>query len=149
MGRMTAAVRDKGTRALAWVSFVFAIVAGVALATTIVGAFITGIFKFLPWHWLATLTFVGAVVAMAIDLFVDGEPNQVALASMVAIPSLARAVPGRLGANVSHLATQVHNSLDQGLNAWLGTSSPLVLGLCCAAIAALIARRVVRKTAGG
>lgn len=137
--------KAKGVKALAWISFGFAIVGGAALASTVVGGFIRSALGIFP-DWVAPLAAAGAAVAMGIDLFVDGEPNKIALYMAIALPSLAAAVPGKLGDTVSNLAGQALSSVNGGLTSWLGVTSSLAIAATCVVVSLLMARRVVTKT---
>lgn len=137
--------KEKGRKALAWISYGLAVVGGAALAATFVGGLIAGFIGFFP-GWVAIVVFTGGFVAMAIDLFIDGEPNQVALYTAMLLPSVARAVPGRLSATVTDLSHQALAQVNATLGAWLGTSSALGLAIACVVVALLMARRVVTKS---
>jgi hypothetical protein len=136
--------KEKGRKALAWISFGLAVIAGAAIVATFVGGFIAGLVGWFP-SWVAIAAFAGAFVAMAIDLFVDGEPNQVALYSAMALPSLARAVPGRLSDTVTQMSGQALSQVNKSLGEWLGTSSAVGVAIACVVVSLLMARRVVAK----
>lgn len=136
--------KEKGRKALAWISFGFALVAGTAASATFVGSWIDSLFGFFP-TWVSALALGAAVVALAIDLFVDGEPNKVAVYVAIALPSLARTSPGRLGGTVTDLAGQLLASVNGFLGVWLGVASALATAAICTAVALLMARRVVTK----
>jgi hypothetical protein len=85
--------KQKGIKALAWISFILAVTGGAAVAGTFLGDWVSGLIGFFP-GWIGVVILAGAFTAMAIDLFVDGIPNQVALYTAMALPSVARAVPG-------------------------------------------------------
>jgi hypothetical protein len=136
--------KEKGIKALAWISYGFAVVGGAAVASTFVGDWISGFVGIFP-GWVAIVAFVGAFVAMAIDLFVDGIPNQAALYSAIALPSLARAVPGKLSTTVTDLSTKALTQVNSSLGAWLGTSSALGVAVAAVVVSLLMARRVIAK----
>lgn len=136
--------KEKGIKALAWISFVLAAVGGAALAGTFLGGWVAGILGFFP-DWVGILALTGAFVALAIDLFVDGIPNQVALYTAMTLPALGRSVPGRLGDTVTDMSQQLLASLNGALGEWLGTTSTVGLAVVSVAVSLLMARRVVRK----
>jgi hypothetical protein len=138
--------KEKGIKALAWISYGLAVISGAALVTTFLGGWITGFVGLFP-GWVAAIATAALVVGMGIDLFIDGIPNQVALYSAMLIPSLARAVPGKLGDTVGNLSAQLRDSVNGSLSTWLGVSSSLGVAIGCAVIALLMARRVIQKGA--
>lgn len=137
--------KEKGIKALAWISFVLAAVGGAALAGTFLGDWISALLGFFP-DWVGILVLTGAFVALAIDLFVDGIPNQVALYTAMSLPAVARAVPGRLGDTVTDLSRQLLASLNGALGEWLGTTSTVGLAVVSVAVSLLMARRVIAKS---
>ena len=86
-----------------------------------------------------------AVVGLAIDLFIDLVPNQVAIWSALTIPSIAASVPRRLGDEVSHWCGELLDLIDGWLHEWIADSST-GLAVACIAAALIMARRVVRKS---
>lgn len=136
--------KEKGVKALAWISFVLAAVGGAALASTFLGTWTAAFLNIFP-AWVAVLVLAAGVVGMAIDLFVDGIPNQMALYTAIALPTLARSTPGRLGNTVTDLSSRLLDSLQGALGTWLGTSSAMGMACVSVAVSLLMARRVVRK----
>jgi hypothetical protein len=136
--------KEKGRKILAWISFGFALVAGTASAATFLGTWTRGLLGAFP-TWVPALLLVAAVVAMAIDIFNDGEPNQMAVYCALALPSLARSASGQLSSNVTSLSAQLTGTVNGGLSAWLGVTSELAVAAICATISLLMARRVIRK----
>lgn len=136
--------KEKGRKALAWISFGFALVGGTAASATFAGDWIDALFGFFP-TWVSALALAGALSALAIDLFVDGEPNKVAVYSAIALPSLARTSPGKLGDTVTELGSWLLSSMNALLGEWLGVTSAVATAAICAAVALLMARRVVTK----
>lgn len=137
--------KEKGIKALAWISFTLAAVGGAAIAGTFLGGFVAGLLGFFP-DWVGIVVLAGAFVAMAIDLFVDGIPNQVALYTAIALPSVARAVPGKLGDTVTSLSRQLLANVNSALGEWLGTSSAIGLAIVSIVVSLLMARRVIAKS---
>lgn len=136
--------KEKGRKALAWISFGFAAVAGVAVAATFVGAMFSGLLGMFP-GWVPAVALAGAAIAMGIDLFIDGEPNQVALYTVMALPTLARSAPGRFGDEVTRLGDNLLASVTGQLGLWLGVTSAIGVAAACGVIAYLMGRRVVAK----
>lgn len=136
--------REKGTRALAWISYGLAVIGGAALTATFVGDWISGLLGIFP-GWVAIVGFTAGFVVMVVDLLVDGIPNRLALYTAITLPSLARAVPGRLSDSVTDLSTSALTQVNQALGVWLGTSSALGLAFATVVASLLVARRVVAK----
>jgi hypothetical protein len=139
--------REKGRRVLAWISFGLAAIGGSALGASFVGGVIAGTVKIFP-VWVATVCFVGFAGAMCVDLFLDGEPNLVALYAAMTLPSLARAVPGKLGVSATHVAQTLLMQVNKALGEWLGTSSAIGIAVVCCVVSLLTARRVIAKEGG-
>lgn len=137
-------VRQKGVLALAWISYALAVVGGAFLTATFVGSWIVGLVGWFP-GWVAAVAFAGALIAMVVDLWVDGEPNRLALWMAMVIPSLAMAVPGRLGESVRDVSDEIRSAVTSGMTEWLGTSSVYAIAFASVVVAMLIARRVVTK----
>lgn len=141
--------KEKGRKALAWTSFVLALLAGTAMTATFIGDMIVGMLDWM-WPWMAPLVFVGVFISMAMDLFVDGEPNQVALYSALVLPTLALAAPGQMSAAVTDGVNNLRASVGDGLSSWLGLGSTSSLGVAavCTVAALLVGRRVLAKSPG-
>lgn len=141
--------KERGRKVLAWVSFGFAVAAGAGAAFTFVGSWVAGLMGFFPAPWLPALLLVVAVGTMAMDIFVDSEPNQAALYMALIVPSLAAASSGKLAETVSQLAGQLQSQLALGMGDWLGVSAGFGFVVVCAAAAMVMGRRVVAKGGGG
>jgi hypothetical protein len=139
--------KEKGIKGLAWTSFVLAVVGGAALAVSFVGNWITAGLDMFP-AWVRGIGLFAAVVAIAIDLFVDGIPNQVAVYSAIAIPVVAKSTSGALASNVTQLSNQLLTSANAQLGAVIGTTVPLAMGVAAVAASLLVARRVIAKGGG-
>jgi predicted MFS family arabinose efflux permease len=135
---------DKGRKVRAWISFGLAVIGGAAIVATFVGGAIAGLVGFFP-SWVAIAAFVGALVAMTIDLIIDGEPNRIALCTAMVLPSLARAVPGKLSDTVTQASSSAHDQVNQSLGVWLGTSSAIGIAVACVIVSLLMGRRVLAK----
>lgn len=134
------------TKILAWLSFVLGIAAGGLLAGTFVGGVINGVVGIGP-KWVPVVALVVLVFLTGIDLFADGVPNRVALYCVMAMPSLARAVDGKLGDRVEDAANAVLKEIRGDMASWLGTSSAVALALSAAAAAWLVSRRTMSARA--
>lgn len=136
--------REKGILALAWISYGLAVAGGAAITATFAGSIIAGFVGFFP-DWVAIVGFLAGFVVMVIDLIVDGTPNRAAVGIAIVLPSVARAVPGKLSETVTNLSNAILAQINEALGVWLGTTS--ALGIAAAAVVAslLVARRVVAK----
>lgn len=143
-GATTKNHKAQGIKALAWISFGLAVVGGAALASMFIGDMIAGLIGFFP-PWLGSVMLAGGVVGMAIDLFVDGIPNRVALYTAMTIPSIARSVPGRLGDEVTRLSENLRAQVELPLGVWLGVASTTAVAIGCVVVSMLMARRVIAK----
>lgn len=151
MSKKLKAVRDRGIQGLAWSSFGFAVVGGTAGAGTFVGDTIRTVLDVLPWQWVPVAGMIGLAGATAVDLFMDGTPNRPALYSVIALPSVATAAPGRLGDTLTGGANTAMDWVDESLTAWLGTQSSAGIAITCVVASLILARRVVKspgKTSG-
>lgn len=137
-------LRGRGTLILAWISWVVAVAGGAAIAVTFIGGLVAGAIGILP-SWIAIVAFTLGVVGMILDLVVDGVPNRLAIWMAILLPSVARSVPGKLGASVTHASGQIFSSMNHSLGAWVGTTSTLAVAASLVGIALLVARRVVAK----
>ncbi len=142
------AARAKGVKILAWASLAVALVGGTLAAGMWIGDAITTVLVHIPWGWVPeVLLFVG-VVAVALDLFIDGVPNQVAIAGAILVPSVARATTGRLGDTVTGWTGDLVDWLDKPMTEWIGTESAAGLAIAAIICSILMARRVIKKNRG-
>lgn len=137
-------MHEYGTFALAWLSMALAAAGGSALAGTFIGGMIAGLLGWFP-SWVPALILGVGVVAMLLDMFLDLTPNRLAIACGILLPSVARSVDGRLGAEVTELATRFRAALDSWVGDWLGGAPTIGLALIAVAASLLMARRVVVK----
>ncbi|MGC9670969.1 hypothetical protein ACNTMW_31030 [Planosporangium sp. 12N6] len=140
------AARKKGVTGLAWASLVIALAGGALATDTWMGHLVKSILRLLPWEWLPAVLLAAAVIGTGLDLFLDGVPNQVAIASALLAPSVASATRGKLGATVTDRSGQLLAWIDRDLTGWLGTDSSTGLAIGCIVAAVLMARRVVKKS---
>lgn len=138
--------RRKGMTALAWASFGVAIVGGNLAAGMWLGTGIETVLEALPWEWLPSLLLLVGVVAVAIDLFIDGTPNQVAIAAAILIPSVATAAKGKLGDKIGEWTGALTDWISNSLVEWVGTNSAVGLAIACIVCSILMARRVIKKS---
>jgi len=139
-------VRQRGTTALAWASFLIAMAGGALATATFVGSVVRFFLDLLPWSWLPPVLLLVAVVAIGLDLFLDGVPNQVAVYGALATPSIASAAPGKMGDKVTEWSGMVLDYIDGPLIEYVGNDSSTGLAIACVAGSLLMARRVVRKS---
>ncbi len=149
MARSMKAIRAKGTTGLAWANLVIAIVGGAIAVDTWMGQVVAWTLANLtPWAWLAPVLLFAAVIGVGLDLFLDGVPNQVAIAGALLAPSLAGATPGKLGSTITEWSGALLAWMSGPLQQWVGTSSSTGLAVGCIVAAILMARRVVKKSKG-
>jgi hypothetical protein len=145
-------VRQKGVTAMAWLSFLLAIVGGAALTATFVSSWAVAIVGWIPGHTythaIALIVLVVEVVLLIRDIWMDGEPNHVALWVAITAPTVARMVSGKLAAKVSHLSHQLLEQLNPTLTGWLGTTAALAIAGATIAAAMVLAQRAVSRGTG-
>ncbi|MFE9955818.1 hypothetical protein [Micromonospora sp. NPDC005299] len=141
-------IQQKGVKTLAWFSLGIAAVGGTAAAGTFLGDWIEKAADKLPWHWVPVLVLLILAVTTAIDLLVDMTPNNAAVYSVIAMPSVAGAAPGKLGDTIGGWFDGLMGWVNDGLVQWLGTDSAVGLAIACIVGALLMARRVIKKSAG-
>ena len=141
-------VRQKGVTGLAWASLVFAVVGGALAAGMWIGDTVVFVLNASPIEWLPELLLFAALVALILDLILDGVPNWLAIVCAILLPSVARATFGKFGATVGDFSGWVLSLLDDVLVQWVGTNSSTGLAWASIIAALLMARRVIKKSAG-
>jgi hypothetical protein len=139
------AVQQKGIKGLAWCSFVIAVVGGTLGAETFLGRIVQGFLQLWPWKWIPPVLLAGAIVALAVDIFIDLLPNSAAIWSALLLPSIAASVSGKLGDKVSEGCRWLLDQIDGWLQEWI-TDSSTGLAIACIAAALIMARRVMKKS---
>jgi hypothetical protein len=139
------AVQQKGIKGLAWSSFGIAIVGGTLAPEMFIGRFLQGFLHLWPWKWIPPVLLGLAIVALAIDLFIDLVPNIAAIWSALTIPTLAASVEAKLGDKVSAGCAWILDQIDNPLHEWV-TDSSTGLAIGCIGAALIMARRVVKKS---
>lgn len=139
------AVQQKGIKALAWTSFGIGVAGGTLATETFIGRLVQGFLELWPWKWIPPVLLAAAVVALAVDIFIDLIPNQAAIWSALLLPSIAASVTGRLGDEVSRGCRWLLNQIDGWLHTWV-TDSSTGLAIACIAATLIMARRVVKKS---
>jgi len=134
--------KEKVRLVLSWVAYGFALAGGAAIAATFVGDVLAGLVGLFP-GWVAIIVFVAGIIATGIDLFLDSEPNKVALYVAMVLPSVARAVPGKLSDAVTSALNHALSQVTNALGAWLGAGSAFGFAVTLIAVALLMARRTV------
>lgn len=140
-------VRPKGIKVLAWTSSAAAVVGGPLVAGMFIGDVIDTVLTAIPWSWIPPVLLGVLVVMLVRDLVVDWEPNRQAIWSMLLMPSVARATPGKLGDRIGEWTGAALEMVAAPLREWLGTGSPIALALFVGAVAVLLAQRSIQ--AGG
>lgn len=120
---------------LAWASFILAIIAGAGLAVNDAGL-------------VQVLAIIVVLVAVAIDIGKDREPNQVAVLAAIVVPSLLVLMPGKLASTLSGLLKSAWNNTSGHLGSWAGTTSTLGVAAVCVAVSFVIAQRTMNKGKG-
>lgn len=150
-------VRERGTTVLAWLSFLIAFTGGAYASAMFLGSIVRTLIGWVPNSigpvtdigvWLPGLLLLAAVIGTGIDIFLDGVPNQFAVYSAIAAPTLASAVGGKLGDNVTKWAHTMQGHVGSGVVEWTGTASTVGLAILCIAASLLMAKRVIKKSAG-
>ena len=143
-----ARIRHRGDMILAWVSFALAVVGGALAAGTGIGTFVRTVLRGIPLHWLPAVALCVAFVGVALDLFRDGEPNQVAVAGAVVMPSIAAATGGGLAHWMIHQSDTLAHWMLPHIEGWAGTTSATGLALGAIAVALVVSSRVVKRGRG-
>ena len=146
--RAVQAARQKGMKGLAWASFIIAIVGGALIADMFLGTWIEFLLELLPWNWVAPILLLAAIITVVIDLVIDMVPNYAALIAAMIMPTVATAANGKLGDQVEKGAEAVLGWINDAMIEWLGTASTTGLAFACIIGSLLMARRVVKKSAG-
>lgn len=143
--------REKGRKYLAWASFGLALVAGTAIAATFLGGWISGLLGIFPW-WIAAAAVLANVVLIGRDLFMDGEPNFIALYMAMGLPSLALAAGGKFSAAVGNLADKILTQANKVVGEWFGVHGAvpaIAVAAVCVLVSLLLGQRMVTRSAGG
>ncbi|MEU6204609.1 hypothetical protein ABZ814_13590 [Micromonospora musae] len=141
-------LQQKGVRTLAWLSLGIATIGGTAAAGTFIGDWTDAVFGWIPWEWLAPLVLAILFITTAIDLLIDLTPNKAAIYSVIAMPSVASAAPGKFGDTLGGWFDGLMGWVNATLVQWLGTDSAVGLAIACIVAAVLMARRVIKKSSG-
>lgn len=146
LGRSQAvrSMHEYGTLVLAWLSWLLSAAGGAAAAGTFVGGMIAAALGWFP-SWVAAGLLGVGVVAMLLDMFLDLTPNMLAIWCGILLPSVARGVDGRLGAEVTDLAGRLRGQLNAWTADWLGPAPAIALAAFGIGAALLMARRVIKR----
>ena len=119
------------TKLIAWLSFLVAIFAGAGLAATEPGL-------------VQIVVVVGALTALAVDIFKDRVPNRDAVVVAVALPSLIVSMNGGIPETLTRWLDALWGQFDGSAAEALGTSTMLVV-----AVAAVVVSLVLTRTMSG
>lgn len=139
----------KSIKILAWITWVFALAVSAMLPSTFVGDWTRKTFDQVPAPWniiVPVIAMVLLIVGAFIDIYVDLEPNRLAVYCTMALGVVATLVGGGLANTVTRFAAWMLHMVDQ----LLFKAAPPGLGSSALAIAvaisvALMAGRVVTK----
>lgn len=138
----------KSVKGLAWATLVIGLADGALLPGTFVGDAVRTVFGWLPWGpVIPIIVLIVGWVAVFLDSYLDLEPNQIAVAGALLLPSVATSMSGGLAEWTEDIADTVLNAIDQ----WLFAAQPDGLGsgtlaVAVAVAAGLMAQRVVKKS---
>jgi hypothetical protein len=147
------AIHAKSIKALAWASFVFAFGVSAMLPATFVGDFTRSIFKMLPNYRGADLGAIVAVIilivgliASIVDVWLDLEPNQVAVYYVLFMGCVASTLTGGIADWFTNLSRTVLDAVDQAIFSAMpnGVGSGLLAVVAAIGIV-LMTQRVVAK----
>jgi hypothetical protein len=146
----SAKARIKGVAVpiMAWTSFGCAFLAGAFAPGMWIGHWIAAGVKMLSWFVL--VIFFSLLAWTIRDLAMDGEPNKIAVYSVIVLPSLAGSTPGGVGqwvADRSHDAlTWASQPLHDAMGkAAVGKGAPTVMTLVLLGVAIAFAQRTVKS----
>lgn len=139
--------RQKGIHTLAWVDLGIAIAGGSAISLMWAGAGIAWILTLFPL-WVPIVVLVLGVLAAGLDCL-DGVPNRLAIWCGLLLPSVALAVPTKLGVQVTNGCSQIMSVITDNTSQWTGQIPMTAIAIMFTGIALLMARRVVAKGGGG
>jgi hypothetical protein len=143
------AIHAKSIKALAWLSLIFAFAVSAMLPNTFVGDWTRTMFGWIPAPWgtiIAVIILVVGLIAAIVDLWIDLEPNQVAVYYVLALGCVASTLEGGAAGWFTRLSTWVLGLVDNALF----SAAPAGVGSTALAVAALVAvvlmtKRVVAK----
>lgn len=142
------AARSKGVKALAWTSLAAAIVGGPLVAGMFIGDAVNGVLRAIPWNWIPPVLLGVLFLLLVRDMILDWEPNRQAIYSLLLMPSVARATPGKLGDRIGEWTGAALDLIADPLREYLGTASPIALALFVGLAALLLAQRSIKSSGG-
>lgn len=149
LGRTTAVItqtKDRSVTILGWMSLLIAGTGGAFAAPTWIGATIRWIVGLPPWPDTANVLLFIGLLAVVLDILVDGTPNHPAVIAFILAPSIGvAAADGKLAAWVQARGDQLEGSVGGTIADWLGDVSTSALALVCIATALILARRTLSK----
>jgi hypothetical protein len=139
----------KSIKALAWISLVFAFAVSAMLPSTFVGDWTRTMFSWIPGAWglvIAVIILIVGLIAAVVDVWIDLEPNQVAVYYVLALGCVASTLSGGIASWFTDLSSWFLGLVDQALF----SAAPAGLGSTALAVASAVAvvlmtQRVVAK----
>lgn len=148
-------VHTKSIKGLAWASFVFAFAVGAMMPDTFLGNWIRKAIGWLPEDYgieqiAVVVVLVIGWIAVILDVYVDIEPNQVAVYGAMLLPTVATALSGGFVDWIEDLSNWFLGLVDQMLFAANPNGiGPEVLTITAAIAVGMTAQRVVKKSRKG
>lgn len=138
-----AQIRGFTVPVMAWASFICATLSGGFAPGMWLGHTIASVAHGMGWFILVVFFFFLALTVR--DLAMDGEPNRVAVYSMMALPTIAASVPGAVGAWIAARSRDLVNWASEPIHAAVGDAAPTVVTLVLLAVAIAFAQRTVKS----
>lgn len=147
------AIHAKSIKGLAWASFVFAFAVSAMLPATFVGDFVRTLFSWLPTirgadtgTALAVIILIVGLIAAIIDVWLDLEPNQLAVYYVLFLGCVASTLEGGMADWFGDLSRFVLGAIDQAIFSAMpsGVGSSLLAVVAAIGII-LMTQRVVAK----
>jgi hypothetical protein len=113
-------ILNKLTGLIAWVSFILAVVGGLAATGSFIGTIIVKIVQIGPWVLPFPLIGVGLLLILG-DIIFDGIPNRMAVYLAIVWPSFFLAIPdGKARQKMSGWIDDLNHWLDKHIAVWIG-----------------------------
>jgi len=147
------AIHAKSVKALAWASFTFAFAVSAMLPATFVGDAVRAFFRMLPTYKgadlgtiIAVIILIVGLIAAIVDVWLDLEPNQLAVYYVLFMGCVASTLTGGMADWFTNLSHAVLDAVD----GWIFSAMPNGVGSSLLAVVAaigiiLMTQRVVAK----